>query len=103
MIIRLLTAQVEPGRQATLNDLLRRHLPTLRNQDGLRYVKLARQIRADGDRFLWFEEWSDPRALHRWAGPDLTVLRRVPEVDELLSDVTVELFEAVDIDPEDLP
>jgi heme-degrading monooxygenase HmoA len=103
MIVRVVTARVKPGRAGALNDLLRQQLPILKSHEGLVYVKLARRMMADdGERVILFEEWADTRSLHGWVGPDLSVARLIDGAEAHLDEVTVEHYEALDIDPETL-
>ena len=71
----------------------------LREQPGLEYVKLARRLHADGSEdVLLFEEWRDMSAVYAWVGPRLTEPRLVPGVKELIEELTVSHYEALDLD-----
>lgn len=100
MIVRVLTAKVKPHRAAEFNALLRQQLPILREHPGLRYVKLARQVRADGEEVLLFEEWADADSLYGWAGPDISKARLMPGAEEHVDAVQVRHYEALDVEPD---
>lgn len=100
MIVRVLTARVKPHRAGEVNALMRKQLAILREHPGLRYVKLARQVRPDGDEVILFEEWADADSLYGWAGPDISAPRLLPGTETHLSEVTVRHYEALDVDPE---
>lgn len=102
MIVRIVSGRVTPGREGQFNRLLRDQVPILKAQPGLVYVKVARQILPDGERIILIEEWADPRRVHAWAGPDLSRPRLLPGATELLEEVDVQHYEALDIDPETL-
>lgn len=102
MIVRVVTALVKPGRAGALNELLRQQLPVLKSHEGLVYVKLARRMVDEGERVILFEEWADSRSLHGWVGPDLSVPRFIDGAATHLDQVSVEHYEALDIDPETL-
>ena len=99
MILRVLTATVKSERAGAFNSLMRQQLPLLREHEGLLYVKLARRIRGGQEEILLFEEWEDTTALYRWAGPSLTKPRLVPGAEELVDDLTIAHYEALDVDP----
>jgi heme-degrading monooxygenase HmoA len=98
MIVRVVTARVQSERAAAFNSKLRQQLPILREQPGLVYVKLARQAREEDEIVLLFEEWRDTASLYGWAGPNINRPRFLPGTEDLLDDVSVEHFEALDID-----
>ena len=99
MIVRILTARVMPGEANKFNALIREELPILRAQPGLVYAKLARRFEADGtEEVVLFEEWRDPDAVYGWAGPDLSKPRLLPGSEELLMDLKVVHYEALDLD-----
>lgn len=81
---------------------MRRQLPRMREHDGLVYVKLARQAHPGYEDVLLFEEWRDQAALYGWAGPDLDKPRLLPGSEDLLDDVGVTHYEALDMDPDAL-
>jgi antibiotic biosynthesis monooxygenase (ABM) superfamily enzyme len=99
MIVRLVTATVRTERAASFNALMRAQLPILREHPGLVYVKLARRVRGDIEEVLLYEEWQDTASLYGWTGPELARPRLIPGAEELLTDVTVAHYEALDIDP----
>jgi heme-degrading monooxygenase HmoA len=101
VIVRILTARVKPGEANQFNALIRDELPVLRAQPGLVYVKLARRFEPDGsEEVVLFEEWRDTQAVYGWAGPDLSKPRLLPGSEELLADVRVVHYEALDLDGE---
>ena len=99
MIVRLVTATVRTDRAGSFNALMRAQLPILKEHPGLVYVKLARRVQGDIEEVLLYEEWQDTASLYNWAGHELTRARLVPGAEELLTDVTVSHYEALDIDP----
>jgi len=100
MIVRVLTARVRAERAAAFNTMLRQQLPILREQPGLVYVKLARQVGPTHEEVLLFEEWRDTAALYGWAGPVITKPRLLPGTEELVDELKVSHYEALDIDPD---
>ena len=100
MILRVLTATVKQERAGTFNDLMRRQLPVLREHEGLVWVKLARRIIGRDEEVILVEEWRDATALYGWTGPALDKPRLLPGAEELVSDLRISHYEALDIDPE---
>ena len=100
MIVRVLTATVRAERAAAFNTMLRKQLPILREQPGLVYVKLARQVGPTHEEVVLFEEWRDTAALYNWAGPVITKPRLLPGTEELVDELKVAHYEALDIDPD---
>ena len=100
MIVRILTARVPARHSAAFERVLRDQLPLMRAQDGLVYVKLARQAQRGYDDVLLFEEWRDAAALYGWAGADLQKPRLLPGAEGLAEYVRVSHYEALDMDPE---
>jgi heme-degrading monooxygenase HmoA len=104
VIVRVLTARVKPGEANQFNAMMREELPLLRAQPGLVYAKLVRRFEADGtEEVILFEEWRDTDALYGWAGPDLSKPRLLPGSEELLADVRVAHFEALDLEGPSAP
>ena len=101
MIVRLLTAKVSTDRAGSFNALMRAQLPILRQHPGLVYVKLARRIEGDMEEVVLYEEWRDTASLYGWAGPQVTRPRMMPGAEELVTDLTITHYEALDIDPSD--
>ena len=98
MIVRTLRVSVRANKVAAFDALFRAQVPLLREQPGLRYVKLAQRIRPDGGAdVLLFEEWADAAALYAWVGPNLTEPRLVPGVRALMDQLEVLHFEALDM------
>ena len=76
-----------------------RELPILREHAGLEYVKLARRVQGGTEEVLLFEEWRDAASMYAWTGPELSRPRLLPGAEELVSDLTIAHYEALDIDP----
>ena len=103
MIVRVLTARVLPRHAARFNDLLRGQLAELREQPGLVYVKLARRFDEGGDQeVVLFEEWRTPSDLWRWTRGRLGQPRLLPGTEELIDNLTITHYEALDLEPEEL-
>jgi hypothetical protein len=101
MIVRLLTATIKAERAGVFNEIMRTQLPILRGYAGLRYVKLSRRILAGEQEVLLFEEWQDTASLYGWAGPDLDRPRLLPGAEDLVIDLRVAHYEALDMPPFD--
>jgi antibiotic biosynthesis monooxygenase (ABM) superfamily enzyme len=99
MIVRIVTATVRTDRAGSFNALMRAQLPILREHPGLVYVKLARRVVGDDEEVLLYEEWRDTTSLYGWAGREIARPRLIPGAEELVTDVTVAHYEALDIDP----
>ena len=102
MIVRVLTARVADRNAAAFENVLRAQLPLMREQEGLVYLKLARQAHKGFDDVILFEEWRDARALYGWAGAEISKPRLLPGAEGLAEFVEVTHYEALDMDPEDL-
>jgi antibiotic biosynthesis monooxygenase (ABM) superfamily enzyme len=100
MIVRVLTATLKPERAGLFNELMRTQLPILREYPGLRYAKLSRRILGSEQEVLLFEEWRDTASLYAWAGPDLERPRLLPGAEDLVLDLRVAHYEALDMDPD---
>lgn len=99
VIVRVLRAQVRPGRVGAFNAVFRRQIALLRQQPGLVYVKLARRLEPDGSQeAVLFEEWADAASLYAWVGPDLQAPRLVPGARELINELSVSHFEVLSDD-----
>jgi heme-degrading monooxygenase HmoA len=98
MIVRVVTVKVRVQQAGSLHQLLRRQLPLLRAYDGLRYVKLARRLDGDREEVILVEEWRDATAMYAWTGPDLERARLIDGAEELLDEVSVTHYEALDMD-----
>ena len=106
LIVRVLRARVRASRVGPFNALFRRQVPLLREQPGLVYVKLARRLQADGgEEAVLFEEWQDAASLYAWVGPNLAEPRLIPGVRELIDEIHVAHYEALDkdLDPDAIP
>jgi heme-degrading monooxygenase HmoA len=99
VIIRVLTATVPEKSSGDLHVLMRQQLPLLREHEGLIYVKLARRLIGTQEEIILFEEWRDTAAMYRWTGFDLNRPRLLPGAEELITDLRITHYEALDIDP----
>ncbi len=99
MIVRLVTATVGSDRAGSFNALMRAQLPVLKEYPGLVYVKLARRIQGSVEEVMLYEEWRDMTSLYAWTGPELARPRLMPGAEDMVDDVTVAHYEALDIDP----
>jgi heme-degrading monooxygenase HmoA len=103
VIIRVLTATVANENSGQLHQLMREQLPLLHAQDGLIYVKLARRLVGTHEEIILFEEWRDVAAMYAWTGPDIERPRLLPGAEDLIEDLRITHFEALDIDPSSGP
>ena len=101
MILRVLTATVRQERAGTFNELMRQQLPILREHPGLVYVKLARRLQGAHEEVSLDEEWRDTASLYGWTGPELLKPRLLPGAEDLVTDLRVLHYEALDIEPDD--
>ena len=102
MIVRVLTARVPARNAGDFNSLLRAQLDELRTQQGLVYAKLARRLDSNLDEeVVLFEEWKTPDDLWAWTGGRLHVPRLLPGTEELLDQLTITHYEALDMDLEE--
>lgn len=101
MILRVLTATVKQERAGTFNALMRKQLPVLREHEGLVWVKLARRIIGRDEEVILVEEWRDAAALYGWTGAEMDKPRLFPGAEELVSDLHISHYEALDIEPYD--
>ncbi len=103
VIVRVITARVPSDNVAPFNAKLRALLDDLRVQHGLVYMKLARRLLEDaGEEVVLFEEWRTPADLWEWTGGKLSVPRLLPGTEELIEDLTITHYEALDLDPSEL-
>ena len=99
MIVRVLTATVPEESSGLLHVLMREQLPLLRTFDGLVYVKLARRLVGRTEVIILFEEWRDMAAMYRWTGPHIERPRLLPGAEDLITDLNITHYEALDIEP----
>ena len=99
MVVRVLIATVPANRAGQFHDVMRQQLPILRASQGLEYVKLARRVDGDTEEVILYEEWRDTAALYAWAGPELSRPRLLPGATDLVDELRVTHYEALDIDP----
>lgn len=100
MILRVLTATVKHERAGVFHDLMRQQLPILREHEGLVWVKLARRIQGSTEEVILVEEWRDTASLYGWTGPALDRPRLLPGAEELVDDLRIAHYEALDVDPD---
>ncbi|MEO8273391.1 MAG: antibiotic biosynthesis monooxygenase [Chloroflexota bacterium] len=99
MIVRVLTARVHANKVGAFDVLFRRQVDLLREQPGLEYVKLARRVLPDGgEEVVLFEEWLTAASMYAWVGPNLEAPRLVPGARELIAELRVQHYEALDRD-----
>lgn len=97
MIVRVLTAKVRASRVGAFDALMRGQVALMRGQPGLEYLKLARRLHPDGgEEVVLFEEWRDSASMYAWVGPNLTEPRLVPGARELVDELSVAHYEALD-------
>jgi hypothetical protein len=101
MIIRVLTATVADKASPRLHELMRQQLPLLREHEGLVYVKLARRLVGREEEVMLFEEWRDTAAMYGWTGPNIERPRLLPGAEDLITDLRITHYEALDVDPSD--
>jgi len=102
VIVRVLTSRVPPEHVPRFNELLRAQLEELRGQPGLVYAKLARRLHDDGyEEVVLFEEWETPADVWAWTGGLLEQPRLLPGTEELVSDLVITHYEALDRHPWD--
>ena len=99
MIIRVLTATVSDRSSPRLHELMRQQLPLLREYDGLVYVKLARRLIGREEEVVLFEEWRDAAAMYEWTGPHIERPRLLPGAEDLITELRIAHYEALDLDP----
>ena len=101
--MRVLTARVSGPSVGEFNQKLRAQLDELRTQKGLVYAKLARRLTDDGgEEVVLFEEWRTPADLWEWTGGRLNRPRLLPGTEELIDDLTITHYEALDLTPADV-
>ncbi len=98
MIARVLTATLRVEHSAAVHDLMREQLPMLRGYDGLLYVKLARRLFDGTEEIVLFEEWRDVDAMLAWTGRDIQRPRLMPGTEDLIDDLRIAHYEALDIE-----
>ena len=100
MIVRVLTARVPARNAGRFNELQRALLDELRGQPGLVYAKLARRLdHTDAEEVVLFEEWRTPDDLWAWTGGRINVPRLLPGTEELIENLTISHYEALDVEP----
>ena len=99
VIVRVLTARVQSSNAGPFHDLMRQQLPLLHEQEGLLYVKLARGLLGPVEEVALFEDWRDAHAMSGWVGPDIQRPRLLPGSEELIDDLVITHYEALDLDP----
>ena len=99
MIVRVLTATVSDRASPRLHELMRQQLPILRESEGLVYVKLARRLMGREEEVVLIEEWRDTASLYAWTGPNIERPRLLPGAEDLINDLRIAHYEALDLDP----
>ena len=99
MIVRVLTATVANRASPRLHELMRQQLPLLRGYEGLVYVKLARRLVGREEEVILFEEWRDATSMYAWTGPNIDKPRLLPGAEDLISELHITHYEALDLDP----
>ena len=89
---------MRPERAAAFNVKLRQQLPILREQPGLVYVKLARRLSETDEEVVLIEDCQDAASLYGWTGPELGNVRLLPGMEDLVEEVLVAHYEALDVD-----
>jgi len=103
VILRVLTARVPSQNIGEFNELLRAQLSELREQPGLVYAKLARRIDEDQtEEVVLIEEWRTTADLFAWTGGRLNRPRLLRGTEELVDNLVIAHYEALDVSPEDL-
>ena len=97
VIVRVLTATVSTQNSGRVHDLMREQLPLLHAHDGLVYVKLARRLVGNLEEVILFEEWRDVASMYAWAGPHIERPRLLPGTEDLIEDLQITHYEALDI------
>ena len=72
----------------------------MRQLDGIRYLKLARQAGPTHEDVLLFEEWRDAASLYAWVGDEIGEPRLLEGARELVERVEVTHYESLDVDPD---
>lgn len=89
--------RIRPGKVGAFNARFRNQVTLLQEQPGLLYVKLARRLQPDGSEdVVLFEEWQDAASLYAWVGPDLATPRLIEGSAELIDELVVAHYEALD-------
>jgi Antibiotic biosynthesis monooxygenase len=103
VIVRVLSARVPPENVGRFNDLLRGQVAILKEQRGSVYAKIARRLDdAGAEEVVLFEEWATPADLWRWTGGRLSEPRLLPGTEELIEDLVITHYEALDVQPEEM-
>jgi heme-degrading monooxygenase HmoA len=103
VILRVLSARVPNANIGAFNELLRAQLVELRTQPGLVYSKLARRLDDDGsEEVVLVEEWRTSADLLEWTRGRLNQPRLLPGTEDLIEELVITHYEALDVSPEDL-
>jgi quinol monooxygenase YgiN len=97
VIVRVLTATVSTENSGRVHELMREQLPVLHAHDGLVYVKLARRLVGNLEEVILFEEWRDISAMYIWTGHHIERPRLLPGTEDLIEDLKITHYEALDI------
>jgi heme-degrading monooxygenase HmoA len=102
MIVRITRARIRPRNEASAFEMLRTVAASTRRPDGLDSIHIGRRATSDGDELVVVTVWRDLEALQDSLGPDFEKPAFAPELDGFLEDVTVELYETIVDQFEDL-
>jgi quinol monooxygenase YgiN len=102
MIVRITRARILPRNEAAAFEILRTAAESARKPEGLMSLHLARRASTDGDELVAVTVWRDVDALQEAMGPDFEKPGFLPEIYRFLEDVTVEMYETIVDQFEDL-
>ena len=96
VIIRVVRGRVEDRHIGTFNARLRDStIPSMLDTPGLVALDFGRSLADTAQRFVFVTIWQDADSMARWTGPDVMHAKVLDDVVELVSDVSVEYFEAL--------
>lgn len=98
MIVRVLSVSVAPNRGAEFHAFIRdQGLPRIQAHPGLVSVHVGRRTEGSDELAIVVTVWSDWHALSEALGPDPSKPYMLTPATGLVSNVTVEHFEAIDL------
>lgn len=95
MIVRITRARIQPRNEAAAFQILRTLAASTRTPDGMDSIHVGRRATVDGDEVVAVTVWRDLEALQDSLGPDFEKPGFAPELDRFLEEVTVELYETI--------
>jgi heme-degrading monooxygenase HmoA len=96
VIIRVVRGRVEDRHIGTFNARLRDStIPSMLDTPGLVALDFGRSLADAAQRFVFVTIWQDADSMARWTGPDVMHAKILDGVAELVSEVSVEYFEAL--------